>query len=245
MRSSVRLIVIIALAVAFVLVPEVRRQPAGEALAVPPPPADFTLGSTKAEVTHETANQCLPPGTFISCLAPYFDSDSYQVNASVNASAPVDLDTDVTQNPLVIEFKTGTCAAPGDVISLQIIPGNAVHKTSNNNFTIYSFEGNVPRLFEELLFDHLEMNLKIPVSTPANSTLHIEANTNFCDFHLDGVVWDGTPGTPVTGPVAMYFDIGSFFEKTPDATPDNDRACVNVTPEYNTLDISSAFCSLG
>ena len=234
MKSSVRLMVVIALAVAFVLVPEVRRQPAGEALAVLPP-ADFTLGSTNAEVTHETANQCLSPGTFISCQAPFFDSDSYAVNASVNASSAVDLDTDVTHNPLVIAFTTGTCASPGHLISLQVIPGNAIHKTANTNFTIYSFEGNVPRAnFGVPLFDHLDMNLKIPVSTPASSTLHIEANTNFCDWV--------SAGTPVTGPVAMFFDIGDIIGEPTDPTADTDTACVNVSPKYNTLDISSAIC---
>jgi hypothetical protein len=251
MKGSVRLIVLIALAALFafaLFLPDISPPPGGQALAQAVPTPDFTLGTTKAEVTYETANECISGP--ISCVNSFWDSDSYQVNAAVDASAPVDLDTDVTQNGLSLLFFDGTCADivgfggnPQDalgslhLISLQVIPGNAIHATSNKEWTIYSFEGNVPN-GSSGGFDHLEMNLKINKKYPSKSSLHVEANTNFCDLYEENPV-------PFAGPVAMVFDIGDILgEVTSDPTEDTDFACVVVTPKYSTLDISSAYCPL-
>ncbi len=239
----------IAAAVALSFAPILPRM--GRALATVAP-ADFSLTGGKAEVTHEVASCDNETSQVISCEEPYWDSDSYEVNAGVDAANSTDLGKDVTTNGLLVAFLTGSnCTAleagnfTGHLVSLQVIPGNEVHTTVNSKFTIYAFEGNVPQvasLFngEVTLYDHLEMNLKIPNSNPANSALHLEANANFCDWANSN-----TP-TPVMGPVTMVFDIGDLTEglNTPaDIVDDTDLGCVDLTPEYSTKDITSAACT--
>lgn len=220
--------------------------------------SDFSLTSGKAEVTYETAS-CEnenETSSIISCQAPLWDSDSYEVNAAANVTDMTELGQDVTTNGLVLAFLSGTdCSAlesgnsssnsTGDLISLQVIPGNAVHTTTNRKWTIYSFEGNVPQFAAALhkeaqtfpgTYDHLEMNLKILNSDPANSSLHVEGNADFCD-------WTNSENpVPLTGqPVSMVFDIAGLTEGI-SLDNDTDLGCVDLMPEYKTRDVSSAAC---
>ena len=255
MKGSVRLIVLLALAGLFavaLILPQVGSPPTGEAWAVATPTPDFSFTGGKAEVTHETAN-CGSGSFVVSCQEPYWDSDSYEVNAAVDAtygvSASGDLNEDVTENGLAVIFLTGTtCANPyaGDLISLQVIPGNAMHKTVNTKWTIYAFEGNVPQdafyyvLGAVPLYDHLEMNLKILNSNPANSSLHVEGNADFCDWSNSN-----NPAALTGQPVSMVFDIAGLTEGsslTFSDDNDTDIGCVDLMPEYKTRDVSSAAC---
>jgi hypothetical protein len=259
MKGSVRLTVLIALAALFafgLFLPDISPPPGGQALAQAAPTPDFTLGTTKVEVTYETA-ECVNGG-ILSVVSGFFDSDSYEVNANVDATGGVDLDTDVTQNGLSLLFFDAPCAElaegaltpqngpidSGQLISWQVIPGNAIHKTSNKNWTIYSFEGNVPR-YSHLgtLFDHLEMNLKINQKNLTKSSLHVEANTSFSDWNA--VFFDSGEPTPYVSPVSMVFDIGQLTGTAPDWTEDTDYACVDVWPQYSTRDVSSSLCGTG
>src|SRR5262249_16701097 len=148
-----------------------------------------TVSPSTCPLLNVTASATTVP---LSCLRTFWDSDSFEANVALSVNNATELDTDVTHNELDVLFLGGTnCTTvnrnlelalfDNDLISWQGIPGNAIHRTANNNFTIYSFEGNVPRLFVldngETLFDHLEFNLKVPVSDPADSTLHVAANT--------------------------------------------------------------------
>jgi hypothetical protein len=243
-------VMILIASLGITLVPLMGERSGGQALAISPPPADFVLNSGRADVDYETVspsacsfvNETAP----LSCFATFWDNTT-------------DLDTDVTHNELDVLFLGGTnCTAVdanlenalfnNDLISWQGIPGNAIHKTANKNFTIYSFEGNVPRLFVlhdgGNLFDHLEFNLKVPVLDPADSTLHVEANTNFCfSSNIDS---DLVERNPSPSPVTMVFSIGSPLSLDTSSTgSDKDFGCVELTPEYSFRDVSSLCGSLG
>lgn len=262
MKSLIRKIAVVAFVLSLALiVPRV-----GKVLAQSAP--DFTLGpGGRAQITYETSN-CINdtynPSNTISCEGFIQGSDSYEVNVPLDASSQTDLNEDITTHGLVVAFFNGvTCAefASGvgtpNFISTQYIPGTAMHTTTTHNgkFTIYSFEGNVPGFpgfsgdvlieFPFFGFDHLEMNLKVDHDHPEKSALHIQANADLCDF-ADASSSNNYVGTPLTGPVNMLFDIGGDgSDITEDSSsPDDysDYGCVQLTPRYKTLDVSSAAC---
>ena len=197
---------------------------------------DFNFnGTPKVDITHETANQCLNGS--ISCLTPEFHSDSYEILANLAINPLGDFQSDLNQT-IFITLAAGNCSNPNINSTIffnstwtGLIPGGSLHKVSNKNFTIYNFEGNIPGFagsfspftdgFSEV-FDHVEFNLKIP--TTGSPTLSLAGNANLCG---------------INGPMALAIRLG---ERRLDV--DNDFACVNIpTPEFETLDISSAFCS--
>jgi hypothetical protein len=210
-------------------------------------PSDFAFNNPKAEITHETANQCLTPaGSFISCETPSFHSDSYEILANLAINPLGDFQSDLNQT-IFITLAAGTCPNPTvnstfffNSTWTGLIPGGSLHKVTNKNFTIYNFEGNIPGFacipslcvpgstcVESLcidsaeLFDHAEFNLKIP--TTGSPTISLEGNANLCG---------------INGPMALEISLGE-----PGFDFDNDSACVNIpAPEFDTLDISSAFC---
>ena len=188
---------------------------------------DFNFnGTPKVDITHETANQCLDVNQSISCLTPEFHSDSYEIlaNLAINAG---DFQSDLNQT-IFITLAAGNCSnlTVNSSINLNstwtgLIPGGSLHKVTNNNFTIYNFEGNIPGIagFSEL-FDHVEFNLKIPAT--GSPTLSLSGNANLCG---------------INGPMALGIRLGETLSVS-------DSACVNIpAPEFDTLDISSAFCS--
>jgi hypothetical protein len=218
----------------------------GVSQAIPPPAPDFNLTSAKAEITHETADRCFSPGTFISCgpsisapdisLATRFDSDSYEILANLALLQPTEFATDLNET-IAIVLSPGTCGEI-DINStffpagswFGIVPGSDLHHVTNKNFNIYNFEGNIPTFTTNALnettfvptFDRIEFNLKIPTTT-GTATLSLEGNANLCS---------------ISGPMALSVFI-------PDIDADSDFSCVNIpAPEYETLDISQAFCGV-
>jgi hypothetical protein len=202
---------------------------------------DFNFnGTPKVEITHETANQCLNES--ISCLTPEFHSDSYEILANLAINPLGDFQSDLNQT-IFITLAAGTCPDPNVNSTIffnstwtGLIPGGSLHKVTNKNFTIYNFEGNIPGfagsfapfavgfsdVFSEI-FDHMEFNLKIP--TTGSPTLSLAGNANLCG---------------INGPMTLGIRLGENQLEI----KDNDFACVNIpTPEFETLDISSAFCS--
>lgn len=202
---------------------------------VPPTIQDFDFnGTPKVDITHETANQCLTPSASISCLAPEFHSDSYEILANLAINPFADFQSDLNQT-IFIMLAAGNCSNLNVNSTINttnfnstwtgLIPGGSLHKVTNNNFTTYNFEGNIPGTvgfgFPEL-FDHVEFNLKIP--TTGSPTLSLAGNANLCE---------------INGPMAL----GIFLGENRFEIKDNDFACVNIpTPQFETLDISSAFC---
>ena len=204
---------------------------------VPPTVQDFSFnGTPKVDITHETANQCFNASTSISCLAPEFQSDSYEILANLAINPPADFQSDLNQT-IFITLAAGNCSnlnvnsTTNTTINFNsawtgLIPGGSLHKVTNNNSTIYNFEGNILGIvgfgFSPELFDHVEFNLKIP--TTGNPTLSLEGNANLCR---------------INGPMALGISLGeNQFDL------DRDFACVDIpTPQFETLDISSAFCS--
>jgi len=190
---------------------------------------DFNITGAKAEITHETANACLNES--ISCQTPLFHSDSYAILADLALNPTGDFQSDLNQT-IFIALSAGNCM---DAINptfnltyVAVIPGASLLKHTNKNFTIYTFEGNVPGIAGGTfpLFDHAEFNLKIP--TVGSPTLSIAGNANLC---------------PINGPMALSIS-GNPFGETP-SDSDVDFGCVNIpAPEFNTLDISSAFCPI-
>jgi len=200
----------------------------GVSRAQVPTVQDFAFnGTPKVDITHETANQCLNES--ISCLTPEFHSDSYELLANLAINPLGDFQSDLNQT-IFITLAAGNCSNlnVNSTINFNstwtgLIPGGSLHKVTNNNFTIYNFEGNIPGIagFSEL-FDHVEFNLKIP--TTGSPTLSLAGNANLCG---------------INGPMALGIRLGETISIT-----DNDSDCVNIpAPEFETLDISSAFCS--
>jgi hypothetical protein len=224
---------------------------------------DFNLTSGKAEITHETATTCLN-SSFVSCQgfepvrnetnstqcagagcllpASSFDSDSYEILANLALFNSTEFQQDLN-NDIQFALAPGSCAqfaVFGDLSSVPPgtwtgnIPGASLHKVTNKNFTIYNFEGNIPAfttppdfIFQKIfgssaVFDHLEFNLKIP-TTKNPATMSLEGNANLC---------------AMTGPMA-------FAVYIQDGDGNDDFSCVNIPkPDFDTLNISSAFCNI-
>src|SRR6266481_3672794 len=114
---------------------------------------DFNITGAKAEITRETANACLNES--ISCQTPLFDSfhsDSYEILADLALNPTGDFQSDLNQT-IFIALSAGNCTnlnANNTVFSdstyVAVIPGASLLKHTNKNFTIYTFEGNVPGL---------------------------------------------------------------------------------------------------
>jgi hypothetical protein len=226
---------------------------------------DFNLTSAKAGITHETATTCLN-SSFVSCQgsesvgnetnstqclgpgclfpASSFDSDSYEILANLALFNSTEFQQDLN-NDIQFALAPGSCAQFAGTGDLSVvppgtwtgnIPGASLHKVTNKNFTIYNFEGNIPAfttpgdfIFKRFLgssavFDHLEFNLKIPTDRKSgNPTMSLEGNANLC---------------AITGPMA-------FAVYIQDGDGDDDFSCVNIpNPDFDTLDISSAFCNI-
>jgi hypothetical protein len=137
--------------------------------------------------------------------------------------------------------------APGDCGSFASaggtwtgnIPGGSLHKVTNNNFTIYNFEGNIAAFTNgfnatenvtriggfSTVFDHLDFNLKIPgPGKTGSTTISLAGNANLC--------------TITGGPMALAVFIN-------DADSPDDFSYVNIpAPEFDTQDISSGFCGV-
>lgn len=217
-------------------------------------PSDFTVSAANADVTYEYA-ACY--GGIISCKDSLSDSDSLEAKANIIPNVTSnDIYNDVTNNGLSLAFFEDTCGdltklydkggvkaalQYGNVIYDEIIPGDAIKVTSNKIWNIYHFEGQVPRF--ELpdktvprvpIYDRLEMQLKISTDGTKQSTLNVQANTNFC---WSDNVNDGLTELQFPSPIAMVFDISSFSES--DASEDTDVACIDLTPQYNETDVSS------
>lgn len=216
---------------------------------------DFGSATTgNAEINYETESCLHKYGGIISCSDPGDDSDSVEVKANINAAVPsYDIEDDVTNNGLALAFFDDTCAhlkelyeasttgilgvlENADVISYQEIPGNAVKETSNKNWNIYHFEGQVPRYIPTVGrdFDRLEMQLKISNDLKKQSTLSIQTNTNFCWDYASGELLRIDSPT-LNAPVAMVLDIDPVDS---DGSP-IDAACVDLTPHYQETDVSS------
>jgi hypothetical protein len=215
---------------------------------------DFNFTGAKAEITHETAN-CPGENNTISCLltggltSPTlsgsfltgFDSDSYEILANLALFDAAEFNSDLN-NDIEIALAPGNCdLITSNPTSLPVgtwtgfIPGSALHQVVNKSFTIYNFEANIPAslqacpflncstsIFFPLSFDRLELNLKIPTAA-TTATLSLEGNANLCS---------------ITGPTALALYIL-------DEDGDPDFSCVNIpTPEFDTLDVSQAFCPL-
>ena len=191
---------------------------------------DFNITGAKAEITHETANACLNES--ISCQTSPFHSDSYEILADLALNPTGDFQSDLNQTIFIV-LSAGNCTSANNTLFsnssyVAVIPGASLHKQTNKNFTIYTFEGNVPGIAGGTfpLFDHAEFNLKIP--TLGSPTLSVAGNANLC---------------PINGPMALSIS-GNPFGETP-SDSDVDFGCVNIpAPEFNTLDISSAFCPI-
>ena len=195
--------------------------------------SDFSITGAKAEITHETANQCLNES--ISCSSPSSDSDSYEILAKLVLNPTGDFQRDLNQT-IFISLAPGNCSNPGLNTTLfsswiGVIPGASLKKRTDEDFTKYTFEGNIPRERNILffdgtfpLFDRAEFHLKIPTDD-GSPTLALEGNANLC---------------PINGPMAL----GISFRETP-RDLDSDFACVNIpAPKFETLDISSAVCPI-
>src|ERR1700691_3269561 len=98
---------------------------------------DFNLTSAKAEITHETANDCLSPsGSFISCGG--YDSDSYEILADLALSDTAEFESNLNQS-IYISLTAATCGnaslnetSPA-LTWTGIIPGASLHKVTNKN----------------------------------------------------------------------------------------------------------------
>ena len=188
---------------------------------------DFN-GTPKVDITHETANQCTG-SVSISCLRSEFHSDSYEILANLAINPLADFQSDLNQT-IFITLAAGNCTGLNSTFNSNStwtgrIPGGSLHKVTNNNSTIYNFEGNIPGMveFSPELFDHVEFNLKIP--TTGSPTLSLAGNANLCR---------------INGPMSLEI----FLGENQSEIGDDDFACVNIpTPQFETLDISSAFCS--
>ncbi len=208
----------------------------GVSQAILPPSPDFNLTSAKAEITHETANSCLTPGSFISCLTSPLYSDSFEILANL-AVLNTEFFTDLNQTMYVALFP-GNCStltnatvggigrSGGFVIP---IPGADLKMHSNKNGTMYTFEGNVQGFptgvatWAGAPFVRVEVNFKFPTS--GSPTLALEGNANLCG---------------INGPMALTVSFGDTFDA--DFDRDIDGSCVNISPEFETLDISQVFC---
>lgn len=218
---------------------------------------DLNITSATVDITHETATACLG-SSFVSCqgggtnntlpicFGPRclsFDSDSYDITASLTLLNSTDFQQDLN-NDIRFALAPGDCSRissnllnvpPGTWIGN--IPGGSLHKVTNKNFTIYNFEGNIAasttsELFANFtlpefptVFDHLDFNLKIPGPDKTGSTtMSLQGNANLCAIP--------------SGPMALAVFI-------PDGDLDDDFSCVDIpAPEFDTLDISSGFCSV-
>jgi hypothetical protein len=220
----------LALSVLFALISLVAKGGVGVTRADGIP--DLNITDAKAEITHETANACLNQS--ISCQTSFYHSDSYEILADLALNSTGDFQSDLNQT-IFIALSAGNCTnlnANNTVFSnstyVAVIPGASLHKHTNKNFTIYTFEGNIPGITPGSfpLFDHAEFSLKIP--TLGSPTLSLAGNANLC---------------PINGPMALSI-FGNPFGETP-SDSDVDFGCVNIpAPEFNTLDISSAFCPI-
>lgn len=222
---------------------------------------DFNITSATIDITHETATACLG-SSFVSCqgvgtnntlpicrgpgciFGNSFDSDSYDIMASLTLFNSTDFQQDLN-NDIQFALAPGDCSMiSSDLLNVPPgtwignIPGGSLHKVTNKNFTIYNFEGNIAAsTASELLqlnstipqfptvFDHLDFNLKIPGPNKTGSTtMSLEGNANLCAIP--------------SGPMALAVFI-------PDGDLDDDFSCVDIpAPEFDTLDISSGFCSM-
>ena len=183
---------------------------------------DFQFnGTPKSEITHDIAD-CVPPsGSFLSCDIGY-PSDSFEINAALKYVGN-DFGTDVTENGIGVDlYETGNCT--GTPISYETIPGGAVHQTTTGGphpKTIYSFDGSLPNFAAE---DFTQLSMEI-TETSSTATLHLEGNANLCNATSEGTV-------------SLRFSIAA----PDDSDSDTDTQCVQLTPEYNTLDVSNQFC---
>src|SRR5271169_2208505 len=230
---------------------------------------DFSLTGAWAKITDETANACLG-STLISCTsepscAPgefcviaanstrlngnSLDSDSYRITATIALDDPHEFQQDLNQS-INFALIPGNCdTITSDISSLPAgtwvgtLPGASLHQRSDRYMTTYHFDGNIPATteygnalnftigdrFGSETFDHVEFDLTIPGSkhgstyTSEPATMSLKGNANLCS---------------ISGPMAFAV----FLPEDNDS--DVDVSCVNVpTPQYDTLDISSAYCS--
>lgn len=234
MKGSARMTVLIALAAVLTLVLLVEIGPFadGEAMAQGAP--DFTITGAAALFTNETTT-CFTP-SILSCYDPFYDSDLYNIVASVDASSITNFGTDLAEKSIYVQLRLGTCGSTTHLISGQTIPGSAIRKVGTGKRVIYSFDGSVPQTAyktgfnpPQALFDHLTMRFVINSARPTRSALILRANANLCD-------WLSTPPTPVTSPIAMIIVIEDY------PAMKFDQACIELTPTYSTMDASPAFC---
>lgn len=212
---------------------------------------DLNLTSAKADITYETASECLTPPQFsnpvVSCNFYYlpWNSDTFEINANVDTTLQTDLSQELTSVGMFVALAPGSCGDDNAPVYVGFIP--ALSQTSNKNWDIYAFEGAVPDTnfsIEEFfpLFSDVEAQIKVDKNNPADSTLHLEGNGNLCNFDAGD--------TPVTGQMCLFVDnAGAISGFGPDfydglSETDGDYSEVTVTPEYSNKDISTAFCPL-
>ena len=207
------------------------------------PALNFTFIGAKAEITHETANQCLN-STFISCfpeVETLWHADSYKIFANLAVYNSTQFQQALNQT-ILLALAPGNCSEISSFSSLPpgtwsgIIPGASFYKTGGGYETTYNFEGNILAFAQPLneteafpfpIFDHLDFSLNTQTNryspAPTYATMSLRGNANLCE---------------IDGPMALAIAIGN--------SSGSPSACANIpAPRLETLDISSGVCDIG
>ncbi len=188
--------------------------------------SNFSIRYAKAEITHETAALCFSNNSLSCEPDDFFHSDSYQIYAQLALYNAAGFQQALNQS-IELALAPGTCDNFNESVAwFGLVPGGSLRKVSTGYQTNYYLQANIPAFFAEepTLFDNSIFNLNVPASIYSNKAVHaslsLKGNANLCY---------------VTGPMALAISLQQG----------NESACVNVpSPQFDTLDISSAFCEL-
>ncbi len=225
--------------------------------------SDFDIASAHSEITHETATACRgdlgilnyfsggggnttasnSTDSVVSCVDASEFLDSFDLNAKLNLDDN-DFGTDLSSEPISVKLAPASCDSlasnpnPAGTFVAEL-PGNSFMVHSNPNKTIYTFEGNVAGTIfvpyvtpgRRILGSSVSMEVTVP-DTGTEAYFHLEGNGSLCAFESGGNA-------------SLTITMGSLRFPSENETAENeteDTSCIDITPEFETKDVSQSVC---